>query len=158
MKYVFKFKRLFKYCHLNNNNNNICNASLCNFRLNFFQTTSVHSGSEGMSSTSGVSSPTSFSARFTNSREYAIQQSRRYEHEATSNNDVITTNRSTASSPTTFKTPVTYQSPISPIRGNKRYESVQYGNHFVASPLSRTSSLPILPGALKAVPISDQQV
>jgi hypothetical protein len=113
-----------------------------------------------MSTTSGVSSPTSFSARFANSREQAIQHSRnRYDHEKTSNNDVIASNRSTASSPTPFKTPVvTYQSPISPIRGSKRYESVQYENHFVASPLSRTSSLPILPGALRAVPIPGQQV
>ena len=51
--------------------------------------------------------------------------------------------------------PVTYQSPISPIRSKKPEMESHYENHFMCSPLSRTSSLPILPGALRAVRIQD---
>ena len=53
--------------------------------------------------------------------------------------------------------PVSYQSPISPIRNQKNRLAAEshYENHFMCSPLSRTTSLPILPGALQAVNILD---
>jgi len=134
-----------------------------NFRIfPIFQSTSVHSGSDGMSAVSGLSSPTHF--------QHQQQQQRNSVDNHTSSHFQTSSYSQTSSlSPSSFsnrfqtenapRPPVNYQSPISPIRtqkcsgGTKKFE-----NHFVGSPLSRTSSLPILPGALRAVQIEVKQM
>jgi hypothetical protein len=115
-----------------------------------------------MSAVSGLSSPTHFQHQQQQHRNSVdIQTSSHFQTSSYSQ----TSSLSPSSFSNRFQTenaprpPVNYQSPISPIRtqkcsgGTKKFE-----NHFVGSPLSRTSSLPILPGALRAVQIEVKQM